>query len=114
MKNKLVLLTMMTLLAAHSALLSAQPAATDKRPNFIIILADDLGYGDIGSYGSTLIKTPNIDKLAAQGIQLNSFYASANVCTASRGGLLTGRYPIRLNLVADVIYGYLDPKVKLN
>ena len=102
MKKIVVLLALITALASHSALLSAADAAAAKRPNFIVILADDLGYGDIGSYGATLIKTPNIDKLAAQGVQLNSFYASANVCTASRGGLLTGRYPIRLNLVADV------------
>jgi len=106
MKNTLLIITLFSLLANHSALVCAEALAEAntqaKRPNFIVILADDLGYGDIGSYGSTLIKTPNIDKLAAQGIQLNSFYASANVCTASRGGLLTGRYPIRLNLVADV------------
>ena len=65
-------------------------------------MADDLGYGDLGVYGSTLIKTPNLDRLALDGARLDSFYSSANVCTAARGGLLTGRYPIRLDLVADV------------
>lgn len=65
-------------------------------------MADDLGYGDLGIYGSTLIDTPNIDLMALQGIRLTSFYSSANVCTAARGGLLTGRYPIRLDLVLDV------------
>ena len=72
------------------------------KPNFIVILADDLGYGDIGVYGSSMISTPNIDAMAASGVRLDSFYSSANVCTAARGGLLTGRYPIRLNLVNDV------------
>lgn len=81
---------------------SALAANQDEPTNFVVILADDMGYGDLGAYGSSLIKTPNLDKLAAEGVRLDSFYASANVCTASRGGLLTGRYPIRLNLVKDV------------
>ena len=72
------------------------------RPNFVVILADDLGYGDLGVYGSSLIRTPNLDKMSAEGVRLDSFYSSANVCTAARGGLLTGRYPIRLGLVLDV------------
>jgi uncharacterized sulfatase len=65
-------------------------------------MADDLGYGDLGVYGSSLISTPHLDQMAAEGIRLDSFYSSANVCTAARGGLLTGRYPVRLDLVADV------------
>ena len=73
-----------------------------QRPNFIVVMADDLGFGDLGVYGSNLIDTPNLDRMAAEGIYFESFYASANVCTASRGGLLTGRYPIRLDLVEDV------------
>jgi uncharacterized sulfatase len=72
------------------------------RPNFVVILADDLGYGDLGVYGSSLIRTPNLDQMSAEGVRLDSFYSSANVCTAARGGLLTGRYPIRLGLVLDV------------
>ena len=76
--------------------------AFGQQPNFIVVMADDLGFGDLGIYGSTLIDTPNLDRMAAEGIYLDSFYASANVCTASRGGLLTGRYPVRLDLVADV------------
>jgi uncharacterized sulfatase len=65
-------------------------------------MADDLGYGDLGVYGSTLIKTPNLDRMALEGARFDSFYSSANICTAARGGLLTGRYPIRLDLVNDV------------
>ena len=75
---------------------------SESKPNILFIMADDLGYGDLGVYGSTLIKTPNLDRLALDGARLDSFYSSANVCTAARGGLLTGRYPIRLDLVADV------------
>ena len=76
--------------------------AQNGKPNFVVIMADDLGIGELGVYGSRLINTPNIDRMAAEGVVFDSFYASANVCTASRGGLLTGRYPIRLGLVDDV------------
>lgn len=89
------------LLVAVSLIASVQ-AQDKQQPNFIIIMADDLGYGDLGVYGSQLIKTPNLDRMALEGARLDSFYSSANVCTAARGGLLTGRYPIRLDLVSDV------------
>ena len=75
---------------------------TTSKPNIILILADDLGYGDISVNGS-LIATPNIDSLAANGVQFTSAYSSANVCTPSRAGLLTGRYPIRTGLAYGVI-----------
>lgn len=74
-----------------------------RKPNIIVILADDLGYGDIGCNGSTHIRTPNIDRMAAEGARLTDFYASANVCTPSRAGLLTGRYAIRSGLAHEVI-----------
>lgn len=85
-----------------SAVTSSGAIAQEGKPNFIVIMADDLGYGDLGIYGSQLIKTPHLDRLALNGARLDSFYSSANVCTAARGGLLTGRYPIRLDLVSDV------------
>jgi uncharacterized sulfatase len=72
--------------------------STKQPPNIVLIFADDLGYGDVGVYGATLIDTPNIDVLAAEGARLTQFYASGNVCTPSRAGLLTGRYPIRAGL----------------
>ncbi|WP_421933387.1 sulfatase [Phenylobacterium sp.] len=72
-------------------------------PNFIVILADDLGYGDIGCDGGAIIRTPNLDRMAAEGVRFTDFYASANVCTPSRAGLLTGRYAIRSGLAHEVI-----------
>jgi arylsulfatase A len=84
--------------------LGALAAASARRaPNIVLILADDLGWGDLGSYGSPLIATPNLDRLARQGVRMTDFYASANVCTPSRAGLLTGRYPIRTGLAHQVI-----------
>lgn len=82
----------------------AQSAPPERPPNIIIVLADDLGYGDLGVYGSTLIKTPNLDAMARQGVRLTDFYASASNCTPSRAGLLTGRYAIRSALAHQVIF----------
>jgi uncharacterized sulfatase len=65
------------------------------RPNVVIILADDLGYGDLSVQGSRAIDTPHIDRMAAQGTRLTDFYAAASTCSPSRAGLLTGRYPAR-------------------
>jgi arylsulfatase A-like enzyme len=69
--------------------------AADKVPNFVIILADDLGYGDLGCYGHPTIRTPNLDRMAAEGMRFTDFYVAACVCTPSRSALLTGRLPIR-------------------
>ena len=70
-------------------------AAGDERPNFIVILADDLGYGDLGSYGGKAIRTPHIDRMAEEGVRLTEFYSAASICTPARAALLTGRYPYR-------------------
>jgi len=70
-------------------------------PNFIIILADDMGYGDVGVFGHPTIKTPNLDKMAYEGQKWTSFYVAAPVCTPSRAGLLTGRLPIRTGMSSE-------------
>ena len=75
------------------------PAGEPLRPNLIVILADDLGYGDLGIQGTRAIKTPHVDRLAAEGTRLTQFYASAPLCSPSRAGLLTGRYPLRSGIM---------------
>jgi arylsulfatase A-like enzyme len=73
----------------------AADGAAAPRPNLIVILADDLGYGDVAAYGAHGIRTPNLDRLAEEGVSFTHFYASGVYCSPSRAGLLTGRYPIR-------------------
>ena len=69
-----------------------------KPPNFIIIFADDLGYGDLGSYGHPTINTPSLDKMADEGMRLTQFYVGSSICTPSRAALLTGKLPIRTGM----------------
>jgi arylsulfatase A-like enzyme len=69
--------------------------AAAPRPNVVLILADDLGYGDLGVYGNRVIRTPRLDHLAREGVRFTHFYASSVYCSPSRAGLLTGRYPLR-------------------
>ena len=89
---------------AASLLLIPVFVSANKTPNIILILADDLGYGDIGVNGQQLIKTPHLDRMAREGVQLTNFYASASNCTPSRAGLMTGRYAIRMGLAAKVLF----------
>ena len=80
------------------------------RPNFLFILVDDLGWSELGSYGSRLAETPNLDRLAASGIRFTDAYASCPVCSPTRASIMTGKYPARLN-ITDWIPGS-DPKDK--
>ena len=73
-------------------------AAEVERPNFVIIMCDNLGYGDIGPFGSKLHRTPNLDRMARDGMRLTSFYSASGVCTPSRAALMTGCYPRRVGL----------------
>lgn len=73
-------------------------AQATQRPNFLIILCDDLGYGDLSCFGHPAIKTPNLDRLASQGMRLTDCYSAAPVCSSSRAGLMTGRTPSRIGV----------------
>ena len=70
----------------------------------VIIFTDDQGYQDLGCYGSPDIRTPHIDQLAQEGMRFTDFYSASSVCTPSRAGLLTGRYPIRMGLASGVLF----------
>src|SRR5205814_4321537 len=83
---------------ALSSFVRAEPAAQRKPINVVLILTDDQGYCDLSCYGSPRIKTPRVDRMAAEGIRFTDFYAAASVCTPSRAALLTGCYPIRVGM----------------
>jgi arylsulfatase len=89
--------------AAGAGLAAAQPRT--ERPNFVVIYCDDLGYGDLGCYGHPTIRTPNLDRMAAEGMKFTQFYSASSVCSPSRAALLTGRYSIRSG-VTQVFWPY--------
>jgi len=96
-----------TVMLAVGCILAILPAAGWARsggakPSFVIVYCDDLGYGDLGCTGSRAIATPNIDRLAQEGVQLTEYYACSAVCAPSRAGLLTGRYPFRSGIIGNV------------
>ena len=72
-----------------------QAPDAQRKPNIVVIFADDLGYGDLGVYGHPTIQTPHLDRMAGEGQKWTNFYVGASVCTPSRAALLTGRLPIR-------------------
>jgi N-acetylgalactosamine-6-sulfatase len=74
--------------------------AKPQRPNVILLLTDDMGWGDPSCYGNRLVQTPNIDRIAAAGTRFENFYAASAVCTPSRAAILTGRYPLRFDIRA--------------
>ena len=69
-----------------------------RKPNFVFFLIDDLGRQDLGCYGSTFYETPNIDRLAAQGMRFTNAYAACPVCSPTRASIMTGKYPARLRM----------------
>jgi len=86
-------------------LISGHSFGKDQRPNIIFMMADDLGYGDLGSYGAPDIRTPSIDKLASQGTRFTQAYSAFPVCSPSRAAFLTGRYPQRFGASYEDYYG---------
>ncbi|MBD3266469.1 sulfatase-like hydrolase/transferase, partial [bacterium] len=89
-------------LAATAGMLPGMlQAQNGKKPNFVVIFCDDLGYGDLGVFGNPSISTPNLDRMAYEGQKWTNFYAAASVCTPSRAGILTGRLPIRSGMCSD-------------
>lgn len=83
-------------------------STTQNPPNIIVFFTDDQGYADLGVYGAEGFETPHLDQLAAEGIRFTNFYVPATVCTPSRAGLLTGRYPKRSNLHEAVLFPYSE------
>ena len=86
----------------------AASAADQRPPNIVLIFCDDMGYSDVGCYGAKGYQTPNIDRLAKQGVRFTDFYVAQAVCSASRVALLTGCYPNRVGL-----RGALSPQAKV-
>lgn len=89
----MTLVGLLPLTAIHSA-------GAAEKPNFVVVFCDDLGYGDLGCFGHPTIRTPNLDRMAAEGQKWTNFYVGASVCTPSRAALLTGRLPIRNGMMS--------------
>jgi arylsulfatase A-like enzyme len=112
---KRILAILLILIGGSSTTLqsTAQSVRSGNRPtNFIVIFCDDLGYGDLGSFGNPTIRTPHLDRMAAEGQRWTSFYAADSVCTPSRSALLTGRLPIRTGMYSDTTRRVLFPDSK--
>ena len=93
-----------TLGAAAGLMAPAVFAAPEKRkPNIVLIVIDDMGYTDVGCYGSQFFETPNVDRLAAEGMKFTDGYAACPVCSPTRASIMTGKYPVRLQLTNFLI-----------
>ncbi|HMP31175.1 MAG TPA: sulfatase-like hydrolase/transferase, partial [Saprospiraceae bacterium] len=94
MKKSVELILLVFSFGLNHVLLHGQ----NEKPNVVFILIDDLGYGDLANYGHQYAKTPNIDKLAKQGVKFTNFYSPSPLCSPSRASMLTGRTPFRLGI----------------
>src|SRR5674476_104263 len=98
-------------LAAVAAYFPSQGAPKPKPVNIVLIFMDDMGYGDLGCYGATGYTTPNLDKMASQGVRFTNFVSAQAVCSASRAGIMTGCYPNRVGISGALMP---DSKIGLN
>ena len=98
-------------LAATSFTIQSAAAEKQLHPNIVLIFMDDLGYGDLSCYGATQYKTPNLDRMAAQGVRFTNFVSAQAVCSASRAGIMTGCYPNRVGISGALMP---DAKIGLN
>ena len=98
---------LLAVLLAGGGATAAGPAKGERPPNFVIIFTDDQGYGDVGCFGAKGFTTPNLDRMAREGVRFTDFYAAQAVCSASRTALLTGCYPNRIGIL-----GALGPKAR--
>jgi len=98
MKYQFLFVPVMLLLIGCSDNVRITSEGSKDLPNIVFIYADDLGYGDLSCFGAAEIKTPNLDRMASDGIKFTEFYSISPVCSPSRTGLMTGRYPIRMGI----------------
>ena len=107
-----IFLALTLIVLAQATPLPAQPAA-DAKPNIIFILADDLGYADLGCYGNTFIETPNLDRLASKGMRFTQAYAAASLCSPTRISIQTGKHPARVHLTNYLVGNRWPPQSPL-
>ena len=104
-RNRAAILSTATIAFWCCFFMAAQAVAAEpeERPNIVLIMADDLGYGDIGCFGSERIKTPHLDRLASEGLRFTDFHSSGAVCSPTRAGLMTGRYQQRAGIPSVIV-----------
>src|SRR4051812_38122370 len=102
----------LSVLASLLTFLAGTTTAAARPPNIVVFLIDDMGWTDLGCFGSDLYETPNIDRLAQEGLRFTNGYAACTVCSPTRAALMTGKYPARLH-ITDWIAGHKKPKPKL-
>jgi arylsulfatase A-like enzyme len=90
---------LITAVPLHAEPLSPVPTQQGQRPNILFVLIDDMGFGDLGVMGNRKVATPNIDRLAKRGLLMTRFYDAAPICSPSRAGFFTGRFPAELGFV---------------
>ena len=106
---------LMVATAAHNATARAQPTTRQAvpKPNVVLIMMDDMGYGDLASYGATDVRTPNSDRLAREGVRLTDAYANGQVCSPTRAALISGRYPQRFGIERALTNALADSAIGL-